>query len=195
MNRFTDPAALAQAAFRAHLAGDSRALCEMTHPDAARRYYSDALHYLAGWLRLGQIRDAVESGALTPETVSSFRHDSDAPVEDFPLYHLKGVRVFGDIARLDPRDFLQIALAGGAEVFGYPPRPDDPWRRIESFQLSGTVVREGDVARVPYTHTQKEPDAPASTRAGELVALLLDGYWYLWLHRELFAPLPIFLHE
>jgi len=195
MTLFSDPQELARAAFAAHLAGDSRTLREITHPEAARQYHGNAVTYLAGWLRLEQIRRAVDSGELTPETVSSFRYDEHLPVDDCPLFHLPGVRHFRDITRSDPGDFLERAFAAGAEVFGYPSRPEDPWQRIVRFEFRGAVTREGDVARVPYVHTENEPDGTESSRDGELFAKIFDGHWRLWFDRELFTPLPIFLHE
>jgi hypothetical protein len=106
---------------------------------------------------------------------------------------LPGVSVFRDITLLDPADFLRRAFAGGAEIFGYPSRPEDPWQRIERFELHGTVTREGDFARVPYVHTKNEPDGPDSSSHRELVARLFKDYWLLWFDRELFTPISLFL--
>ena len=195
MTGFADPVDLAQAAFRAYLAGDSRALCDMTPPDAARWYHAEVLRCVAGWLRLEQISGAVESGTLTPETVSAFSFDENAPVDDRPLYHLPGVSVFRDITLLDPADFLWRAFAGGAEIFGYPSRSDNPWPRNERFEIRGPVSRDGDLARVPYLHTQNEPDGPDSTCDSELVAKMLNSDWLLWFDRELFTPMSLFLHQ
>lgn len=166
----------------------------MTHPDAARRYHSSALTYLAVWLRLGEMQKAVESGAPSGGIVNSFQNDASAPVEDLPLYHLPGVRSYRDITLLDPDDFLERAFAGLAELLGYPPRPDQ-WQHNDRFELSDTITREGDLARLPYVHREADPDDPDSERVGELVVKKLDGSWRLWFDDTLFAPITLFLRE
>ena len=192
---FSTPEALAQAAFSAHLEGDSRALSALTHPEAAARYYQQALHRLAGWIRLEQIHSAVESGALNPTTISSFRFDANAPVDDTPLYHLRGVRRFRDLSTLDPADFLERAFAAGAEIFGRPPGSADTWRRRERFAFRGPPRLDGSMVRVPYIHTQGHPDGPDTTSDEELIAKLAGGAWWLWFDRDLFTPLSLLLHE